>query len=445
MSVMVPLALFGWPILTIAGFVLMRPRIAVIVAYVVGFLFLPVYRYDLPLIPDYDKVAATNIGALLGVLAFDLGRVLTFRLRPLDLVVVAWMAAPALADYANDLGLYSGAAAILRSFITWGIPWLIGRLYFSNVDGLRALAFGVIAGGLVYVPLCLWEVRMSPQLHHKLYGFHQHAFGQSVRGDSYRPMVFLEHGLMLGMWMTMATLFAAIVLWTRAAPARLQKLWPWLTLALAGTTVLCRSMGALILLIAGVVAFQEAKRMRRARLAWAMVLVPPLYVVLRLTGAFTGDALVEFIESINPERAESLAYRQSAEKVFIAHAMKSPWFGWGGYGRMFPPIEEGADEFAIDGLWIIAFGSSGYYGVTTLLLTLLAPVVVFLRNCPARFFAVVPHTFAAMFALVLLLNAIDCLPNAMIDPIFILGLGGLAGISASVPRADVTMPVACIR
>ena len=59
-----------------------------------------------------------------------------------------------------------------------------------------------VLGGLIYVPLCLFEVRMSPQLHNMVYGFAQHSFGQTVRGGGWRPMVFMQHGLAVGLFMS---------------------------------------------------------------------------------------------------------------------------------------------------------------------------------------------------------------------------------------------------
>src|SRR5439155_21163091 len=61
-------------------------------------------------------------------------------------------------------------------------------------------------GGLVYVPLCWFEVRMSPQLHVWVYGVRHHAFVQQMRDGGYRPMVFMQHGLMVAMWMAMTSL-----------------------------------------------------------------------------------------------------------------------------------------------------------------------------------------------------------------------------------------------
>ena len=37
----------------------------------------------------------------------------------------------------------------------------------------------LLIGGLIYIPFCLFEIKMSPQLHKWVYGYHQHAFDQN--------------------------------------------------------------------------------------------------------------------------------------------------------------------------------------------------------------------------------------------------------------------------
>jgi hypothetical protein len=53
------LALFAWIPLCLVLFSTLRPRHAVIVSYIAGWLFLPVYGIDLPGLPPYSKVSAS--------------------------------------------------------------------------------------------------------------------------------------------------------------------------------------------------------------------------------------------------------------------------------------------------------------------------------------------------------------------------------------------------
>ena len=53
----------------------------------------------------------------------------------------------------------------------WGLPYLFGRMYFGTPEDLRYFAIGMAVGGLAYVPPCIWESRMSPQLLQQVYGY----------------------------------------------------------------------------------------------------------------------------------------------------------------------------------------------------------------------------------------------------------------------------------
>src|SRR3954464_12693541 len=206
MGFLVPLTLFGWIPFVLLLFLLFPPRRAVIMAFLVAWLFLPMAGYKLPALPDYTKMSATVVGVLMAAVLFDTDRILSFRPKWIDIPIIIFCTSPAVSSYLNNLGLYDGAAEVVRQTITWGLAYLIGRVYFSDLEGIRELAIGLFIGGLVYVPLCLIEIRMSPQLHKIVYGYYQHAFVQTKREGGFRPMVFMQHGLMVAMWMAMTTM-----------------------------------------------------------------------------------------------------------------------------------------------------------------------------------------------------------------------------------------------
>src|SRR6202044_409173 len=105
-------------------------------------------------------------------LLFDGRRWVTFRTRWFDLPVIVLCICPLISSLTNDLGLRDGIAEARYQTIVWGIPYLMGRIYLGDPAGLRALTLGIVLGGMLYVPFCLIELRMSPQLHRLLYGFH---------------------------------------------------------------------------------------------------------------------------------------------------------------------------------------------------------------------------------------------------------------------------------
>ena len=48
-------------------------------------------------------------------------------------------------------------------FGAWGLPWLLGRLYFSTLDGQRLLVSGLVVSALACLPFSLVEGIFGPQ------------------------------------------------------------------------------------------------------------------------------------------------------------------------------------------------------------------------------------------------------------------------------------------
>ncbi len=248
---LVHLALYAWVPLSLCMFMLLRPRQAVLVSYIGAWLFLPMASFQINILPDISKVTVSSFAVLLGVLLFDTNRLLSFRLRWFDLPMALWSICPFLSSVTNGLGAWDGGSAVVHHLVLWGIPYVIGRVYFNDWEGVRELAVAIFVGGLVYVPLCLYEIRMSPQLHKMFYGYHAHNFTTTMRFGGYRPSVFMQSGLAVGFWMS-ATSLIGVWLWTSGA---LKRLWgmpmPWLVPVLLVTTVLCKSAASLAFLAAG--------------------------------------------------------------------------------------------------------------------------------------------------------------------------------------------------
>src|SRR3954447_7809865 len=157
------LALFAWLPVVLFLFAVLKPRHALIAAYLVGWMFLPMHSIDLKGLPPLSKVSATSYAAMLGVMLFDINRLATFRPKWFDLPMALWCLAPLFASLTNGLGWYDGLAAVLSEVIMWGIAYVLGRVYFNDWESARELAVAVFIGGLIYVPLCLLEIRISPQ------------------------------------------------------------------------------------------------------------------------------------------------------------------------------------------------------------------------------------------------------------------------------------------
>jgi hypothetical protein len=381
--------------------------------------------YGVPGLPDYTKMSATTFGVVIGAALFDTDRLLGWRAKWIDIPMLLWCTSPFVSSYLNGLGIYDGASEIVRQFITWGLPYIIGRVYFNDLEGLRELAVGIFIGGLIYVPFCWFEARLSPQLHVWIYGFRQHSFIQNVRDGGYRPMVFMQHGLMVGMWMGMTTLIG-LWLWRSRT---VQKVWevPMYLLmpAMFFTVYLCKSKYAVLLLGAGMIALFGTKLIRNKAIIVCMLLVPLAYTGLRATGQVTGESIVAMAQSaFGEERARSAAMRLSNENPLAARAMEKPVFGWGGWGASRVQDEQGKDLIT-DSLWIITLGKYGWVGLMALMAVLLLPLALVCADWRVELWH---HPLVApvvVLAMVCTLYMFDHLMNGMVNPIFMLAAGAV--------------------
>jgi len=434
MSPFVDIAMACWTPLTICLFALLPPRRAVLASVIAGWMFLPVASYPVEGMPDYSKIAAIFISLLLGMLIFDSRRLFSLRFRRIDLPMLVWCMVPLASSLSNDLGIYDGLSGMLDRTIKWGLPYVAGRVYFNDLRGLRELAVGILLGALVYVPLCLYEMRMSPQLHYTFYGFYQHSFAQTRRFTGWRPMVFMDHGLMVGTWMASGSLIGVWLWASRSIRSLVQVRMVWIMPVLLLTTVLTKSVGAMLLLAAGMGALFMAKHFRTTAAAMCLMLVPPAYVAARMANVWSGSDLVSVVSSLfDEERSQSFQTRLSNEDILKAQALQRPLLGWGGWGRNRVLDANGRDISITDGLWVIAFGTNGFVGLASLFAVLLLPGVLLLSRKTTRHWDAIHFAPVVALTMVVLLYAIDCLHNAMVNPVYTLAIGGLAGLAAGVP------------
>lgn len=440
MSILVPLAMFGWIPALLVLFAALPSRRAVIVGFLGAWMFLPMAGYPIQGLPDYTKSTATALGVLLATALFDGQRLLTFRFRLIDLPMAAFCGVPFLSAITAGNGPYEGISSVLNQLFLWGIPYFIGRIYFPDLAALRELAVGIFVGGLIYVPFCLYEVRMSPQLHNLVYGFHQHDFLQTLRGAGYRPTVFMQHGLAVGTFMCTAAL-AGVWLWRSHA---VRTIWgipvAWLALVLLATAVLCKSTGATALMLIGLAVLFAGRALGTRLPLLLLALAPVLYVLARTVGGWSGSELVEATRLISEQRAESLQTRLDSETGLWA--LVQPYLLLGA-GRFIYAAAHGEKGVIPDGMWIIALGCNGLVGLAAFLGAMVLPAAKFARRYAAQFWNHPQLGPSATLAVISALYMCDCLFNAMINPVLLLTLGGLASLvstrhtrraAASVPR-----------
>jgi hypothetical protein len=354
--------------------------------------------------------------------------------------MAAWCICPLFPPLIHGIGpfggLYEGGNQVLNQTVMWGVPYWCGRIYLGSRDGLRAAAAAIVLGGMVYAPLCLIELRLSPQLHRWVYGYHQHEFVQAMREGGFRPMVFMEHGLMVAFWMAIA---AVVAFWTwHERTFRHVTVFPrvrigmlWVALGLAAIVLVSHSAGAVVLGAGGAAVLLVARKLRTVVPLLALALLPPVYVAARYTEAWDGQDLVALAEEYRgKERAESLAFRLKNEYKLLDRAKEQPLFGWGDTGEARVVDKAGREKVVTDSMWIITVGNRGLFGLTAFLAALLLPVLRSVWHNPPRRWLGPDDAPTAVLAVALNLYLLDHMVNAMINPVFALVAGGLAGSAA---------------
>jgi hypothetical protein len=432
MTVLVPIALFGFIPVALAMFWLMPARRAVFTAMIGGYMFLPNAQYHLSGLPNYTKSSAICYGVFLGILLFDTDRLLRFRLAWIDLPMVIWCVSPFFSSLANDLGAYDGLSAIVQQMLIWGLPYFIGRLYLTDLDALKEFSLVFLMGGLILVPLALLEVRLSPQMHRWVYGFYSNPFMHNIRFGGFRPTLFMASGLALGMFMVAATLSA----WWLQSTRAVKLVWGvplfWLVPVLVVTTLLVKATGATLLFVIALAAMYATRWTKLTAPLLCLLLIAPAYTTLRTTQLWDGRIAVELAEEyIDRARAQSLEFRLDNEDILIDKALQRPLLGWGRWGRSRVYNDEGRDISVTDGLWVIVLGQQGLVGVTALTLAFLLPPVVVVRRFGYRLVTLPALAPAAIWVGIVALYAVDNQLNAMPNPLFMTALGGVAAIAAS--------------
>ncbi|HTP27794.1 MAG TPA: hypothetical protein VMK12_19355 [Anaeromyxobacteraceae bacterium] len=432
------LALVAFPAAVALCFLLLPPRRALLATLIGGWLFLPHFDGQLRFSLFHTKAMYVPAVVLLGSIFFDSTRWRSFRPRWIDLPMVLLCAQPFVTALNNSLGTYEAASAMFEAMMQWGAPYLLGRAYLGHARGLRDCATALVTAAIIYTPFCLWEFRMSPQLHFLTYGFRPWGFAQAVRYGGYRPSVFMQHGLALGMFMTLATL-VAYWLWRTGALRRDSRIGLRCAILLV-TTLLCKSTGAILLLFTGIAVLEATRRARTSLVVLTLALTPVAYCSARLSN-WSAEPLVSLSRRLSAERAESLEFRINNEDQLITKAKVRSWLGWGRFGRSFTYDDQGQRDGGVtDSLWIIAFGVAGLVGLALLGVVLALPSLALLQIFPGRHWADPRLAPASVFAVATLLWALDNLLNNMMCPIYPAICGALLSLCAMAWTAKQGVP-----
>ena len=432
--------LFAWPIIMIVLAMVLPIRKVVLLSILGGNLFLPATGIALPGLPNYTKMVAAGMGALLPVFFFAAPKLFAWKPKLIDLCFIGFLIAPFISSMSNGLGLHDALSSTINRLLEWGVPYWLGRALFTDLPALRDVCVAVVASAIAIAPLCIYEMVMSPRLSLEVYGFRPSSFVMTQRMGGWRPMVFMQHGLALAAWMAAAALVAWI-LWRSKA---IRVIWgmpiSWIAIGLFIVTIGLRSTGAALLML-GLIATAECIQITRLRpILLALTLMPMAYIGLRSTG-WDGNQLVQLAEPLGPDRTSSLAMRLEndqliADKVFNAR----PAFGWGGWGRWRVQDDLGRDITVSDSWWAILFGTTGFFGLICTYATFIAPLFPLTLHKSRKRILLGPLGAAWALGLGILLFVTDSLVNAMPNSSFMIMTATLVSVYPLVsPKAIAQM------
>ena len=449
MEIFAHIALLSWPLVCVAIFLNSTPTRATLYSLLGSMLFLPMRTgYDLPGLPYVGKEEMATLGVLAGLMIVAPRRLLSAapfgRQDMLTWLLLAGAMATALTNgdplewgvrAGTKLKAYDGLSYMVGDILRIALPFMIGRALFQTRRDMRELLLFISVGGLVYSVVALIEMRMSPQFHDWLYGFHQIHFRNVYRLGGYRPKGLMWNGLAFSLFILASAIAMAVLERSKIKTVPIPALARFTSVYQAVILVLCRSFGSIIYGFASLPLvwwFRSRTVMRLALCLCAIVLAYPL---MRTLDVFPTTTLVEQAKRVDAARAQSLEFRFKNEDLLLAKALERPVFGWGSSGRARVYDEyDGDDITTTDGTWIIRLGSRGLVGWIALFGFLLLPIWMSRKSLEKRDDERDRIQLAGL-TLILSLYCIDLVPNALFTnfPIF-LG-GALYGISRNLARA----------
>jgi hypothetical protein len=439
-------ALLIWPLVTLVLLLTLPAHRAVIWALLGGFLLLPVQAaFDFKGVPSLDKTTIPNLAAFfLALLLTRRGSFKWPRSKILNLLMICFIIGPFFTGMTNKdpisigdrvipaIDLYTSLSVSASNAIML-LPLILGAGLIHSERQQRDLLviFGI--AGLIYTIPVLLEIRLSPYFQSRLYNVGSGSyFIQQMRGGGWRSMGFLGHGLLVSIFLGLATM-AAAGLWR----AR-QRLWfvpaGAAVLYLLVVLLLNKSVGATVLTIMFITLLVLLKPRRFITMAMIVVTLVVVYPVMRANHFFPTEKIVALANNISPQRAESADFRFRNEDMLLARADDRSLFGWGAFARnrVFTVTSMGsaADVSVTDGTWIIAMGQYGWFGFLSLFGLLCYPIWHLFR---LRKQVSTPITTA--LAAMLLLNIVDLVPNSSLRPMTWLLAGAVCGVAAAPQRA----------
>lgn len=436
------LAVFaGWIVVGLVLFYRYSVRVAILANFLGGWALLPGARYapttedfsywvlGVCLPTNYLLTKATVIGftGLAGVLLFRSSDLIEFRPGICDLAMLLWCCVPLFSAVAHWNTLDEGIGGAGYLMISWGVPWILGRIYFSVHGAQLMAAKALVIAGLCYVPICIAEIFAGPQLYAFLYGYEPYRWVGAGRYFGFRPIGMMEDGNQLGIWMAASALIA-ISLFTRKLAARILGVpMGWVAAALTVTVLLCQSAGSIVLLLA-LLPIALVKRRAVLQCAIAVVVIGIVgFTLVRMSGLLPLRALAQqqgtLLHSVASVLArsgrESFAWRFAREESHIKIALQKPILGSGQWNWW---MNGDSRPWS---LWLLVFGMYGAVGVFALGAIFFLPVLQAAWSSSDNQVSNSSGLRLALAVLIIMV-AIDSLLNGAFILPYLLVMGGLA-------------------
>jgi hypothetical protein len=444
-------ALLFWLPFSVWLFTRERPAKAAAHAMIWGMMWLPEgAAFDLPALPPASKYTFASVGVLIGVWWFGGSRLRAAKIgRGYDWIVVAMMLGYIGTVYTNQDALhygtwkwieipafagYDGVSAAVRVMMQVGLPFVLGRALIRTERDLYDLLHALMIGGLIYSIPILYELRMSPVLQEKIYGFAaRDDWQQNLRAGGYRATAFMGHGLVVAFFMFLSTM-AAITL-HKAGKRRIYGVpMGWVVAYLFGMLLLSKAAAAFIYGAVGFLLIRYLSVKAQMRVLVVLSLIVISYPTVRLTEHFPTQALLDAASLLGPDRVQSLEFRFDNEDILVAKGGERPWFGWGGFSReRVYDAETGKDIVVQDGHWIAVYGQQGLVGFIGFFGMLLLPVFQAARGM-RRIRDKSQRTLLAGFGYIVAICAVNMLPNMQLPQLQFYFAAGLAVLVKELPR-----------
>lgn len=451
--------LLMWIPLSAVFFSQHKPRQAAFIVMIWGTMMLPEnVAVDPPILPPIDKHLLAGICAFVGIYLTAPKRFARMRaLRGLQLFFFIFIIGNFGTAFSNPESYVWGGkqawkdgpfypivvvpplpkkefiAMSIQDFFTYVVPFGVGQLLVQSREDAILFIKGITFGCLVYVPAMLWEGIMSPQLHNRLYGYHSVHFAHNIRGDGYKPVVFMKSGLGVAMFEFIGLAGAMTLMRLK------EKVHPSIPAGMAALTIafalaVSRNVAVVFYALGVLPVFLSSSPRMMARVAWVLAMIFMTFPITRAKGWFPADEIVAFATKYSEDRAGSLSFRFDNEDMLILHTAEKPYFGWGSYGRnrKYDP-DTGKDISVTDGEWAIQYSVRGAVGAVGWFWMVGLPILWAARLIKKVIDPQDAVVIGAM-ALTAAINAADLLPNSSFTKIPFVFSGCLAGLLQAMVR-----------